>query len=86
MDPPDRPATRSPAQEVWPADAIPAEHDANLDRAILRYINRVLARVDGNKLRAAKMLGISRSTLYRMLDAASISRATVDAGSQNPQI
>lgn len=76
--------TLSPAPEVRP-DGIPVEDDANLDRAILRHINRVLARVDGNKLRAAKMLGISRSTLYRMLDAASVSRAAVDAGSPNPQ-
>ncbi len=49
------------------------EDDPDLDRAILRHIRRVLATVGGNKLRAARLLGISRSTLYRLLDAGSLS-------------
>jgi len=53
-----------PAQQA--SVALPAP-EVNLDGMIHRHVQYVLDLNRGNKLRAARQLGISRSTLYRIL-------------------
>ena len=52
-----------------PRPTPPSPQILNLDAVILNHIHMVLDLNHGNKLKSARQLGISRSTLYRLLGA-----------------
>lgn len=54
-----------PSQRVEPAES-PGEAYLTLEEVEKRHLIRVLKEMKGNKVKAAKVLGIDRRTLYRM--------------------
>lgn len=67
--PADIAANPRPVNSILGTDAKPSFEDG--DRAVLR---RALASVDGNASKAARLLGISRATLYRRMARAGLGR------------
>ena len=56
-----------PSQLPAPRPTTDSQPVLNLDAVILNHIHLVLDLNHGNKLKTARQLGISRSTLYRLL-------------------
>jgi transcriptional regulator of acetoin/glycerol metabolism len=62
------PSIREPEQPAPRPAAVPEGQSQDLDAVERGHIVRVLAETRGNKLAAARRLGISRRTLYRRLE------------------
>lgn len=69
-----------PEDQYLPAASVPSNYQPapapqlfNLDAVICHHVHFVLDLNRGNKLKTARQLGISRSTLYRILDSESVS-------------
>ncbi|MFB3924112.1 MAG: sigma-54-dependent transcriptional regulator [Terriglobia bacterium] len=54
-------------QGAVPRSVFPDHELISLEEAKRRHVNRVLERVNGSKVRAAEILGVSRSTVYSLI-------------------
>jgi len=64
---PDGVGARASVPPTVPADGIVLPEGLTLDDASVRYVEATLARVEGNKSEAARLLGVSRNKLARVL-------------------
>ncbi len=72
-DLPEQLRSRVPAEPAREDEVLPL---AEMER---RYVLRVLESVGGNKVRAAKLLGINRATVYRIVEGKPTEEAPADA-------
>jgi transcriptional regulator of acetoin/glycerol metabolism len=55
-------------EETRAAEILPTEKSLSLRQVEKRYVLKVLEETGGNKKKASEILGIDRTTLYRILE------------------